>query len=293
MTRLRFSYQMDVKYETEVSRCYFTIKCVPVEDNRQGIQVLSLSVSPEVRYIRGIDGFGNTKIYGYVPVPHQVFRFRASGVVVISDTETEEITSNECLGMYKAFHGLCRLGEELGKTAGWMKEKYHLFEGQQDTDKKPWENQEDDCLKIKPESIIGNEKLNDICMEVMDYIFQQMKYLPGSTDAKTTAEQAWSLKQGVCQDYAHIFIVLLRALGIPARYICGLILGEGQSHAWAEACIDGKWIGFDPTHNVKITEHYIKLGHGRDANDCAINRGIMWGGGTQLQNIQVQVEEME
>ena len=115
--------------------------------------------------------------------------------------------------------------------------------------------------------------------------------MPGTTGVQTTAEEAWQLGTGVCQDYAHIYVTLLRMRGIPARYVCGMMLGEGESHAWAEVLCGGRWVGFDPTNDRPVLNHYIKLGHGRDAADCAINRGLMWSGGAQWQNISVCVQE--
>lgn len=73
--------------------------------------------------------------------------------------------------------------------------------------------------------------------------------------------------------------------------MCGLIKGEGASHAWVEALCEGRWVGYDPTNDCRIGNGYIKLGDGRDASGCAINRGIMLGGGTQTQRINARVEE--
>ena len=125
----------------------------------------------------------------------------------------------------------------------------------------------------------------------MDKIYNRMIYEKGSTEVNTSAEEAFTNGKGVCQDFAHIMICVLRAFSIPARYVCGLIVGEGESHAWVEAVIDGKYLAFDPTHNIEITDEYIKLGVGRDAVDCAINRGVMWGGGEQTQEIKVLVNK--
>ncbi len=130
-----------------------------------------------------------------------------------------------------------------------------------------------------------------ICMALMHRLHREFPYIPGKTSVSTTAEEAWSLGGGVCQDYAHIYVTLLRMAGIPARYVCGLIIGEGASHAWAEALCGGRWVPFDPTHDRPVTEGYIKLGHGRDAADCAINRGLMWNGGAQSQIISASVEQ--
>ena len=79
---------------------------------------------------------------------------------------------------------------------------------------------------------------------------------------------------GVCQDYSHVLLSLLRMAGMPARYVVGLMQGEGESHAWVEANCRGYWYGIDPTNHLLINESYIKLAHGRDYGDCMISRGI-------------------
>ena len=108
----------------------------------------------------------------------------------------------------------------------------------------------------------------------------------------TTAEQAWQIGAGVCQDYAHILIALCQMEGIPARYVTGMLIGEGASHAWVEVFAGDRWYPLDPTNDCTVTDSHIKIGTGRDAGDCLINRGIMHGGGTQTQEIRVSVTEM-
>ena len=80
----------------------------------------------------------------------------------------------------------------------------------------------------------------------------------------TTASQAFAARKGVCQDFAHIAIVALRAAGVPARYVSGLAIGEGTTHAWVQAHIGGVWRGFDPTRNVRVDEGYLPIAVGRD-----------------------------
>lgn len=71
------------------------------------------------------------------------------------------------------------------------------------------------------------------------------------------------------------------------------MIGEGASHAWVEALCENRWVPFDPTNDCRVLNDYIKLGHGRDASDCAINRGLMWNGGAQSQKISVSVWEQK
>lgn len=262
MSVLHFEYKMEIKYEEYVGRCYFTIKCIPKEDARQHLRGLKLSVLPEVAYSWGKDSFGNRQIYGCETETHNQFIFQATGDVEILQTDYEEEVGDETTGIFRVPHGKCVPGPGLSeyyKSQDFSRCKSHY----------------------------------EICMALMHSLHQDFSYVPGATQVGTTADEAWELGRGVCQDYAHIYITLLRMAGIPARYVCGLIIGEGASHAWAEALCGDRWVAFDPTNDCLVLDHYIKLGHGRDAADCAINRGLMWNGGAQSQTISVLVEKCE
>ena len=119
-----------------------------------------------------------------------------------------------------------------------------------------------------------------------------MCYQPGLTQSQTTAAEALALGQGVCQDYAHILLALCRAAHIPARYVIVFMEGEGATHAWVEVYDREVWWGIDPTNNRQIEFGYIKLSHGRDAEDCPVNRGVFTGTATQTAEIRVIVEEI-
>lgn len=262
MTLLHFDYRMKIEYEEPVGRCYFTIKCIPREDARQQVLEAKISIFPQTEYSWGEDSFGNRQVYGCETEPHRQFILHTAGDVEILQTDYEEKNCEEIMGLYRMPHGKCVSGDGL---SGYFKD--------QDFSK---------CMSRY-----------ETCMELMHRLHRDFKYTAGVTGVGTTAEEAWKLGEGVCQDYAHIYITLLRLCGIPARYVCGLIVGEGQSHAWVEALCDNVWIGLDPTNDCLVLDHHIKLGHGRDAADCAINRGLMWNGGAQSQNISVLVEKRE
>lgn len=262
MAVLHFEYKMEIKYEEYVGRCYFTIKCIPREDARQHLLGMDFSILPETTYSRGQDSFGNMQIYGCETEPHNQFIFQAAGDVEILQTDYEEENQDEMAGVFRTSHGKCIPGSGL---IGYYQS--HDF------------------------SKCSNHY--EICITLMHRLHQDFSYVPGATQVHTTAEEAWGLGRGVCQDYAHIYVTLLRMAGIPSRYVCGLIVGEGASHAWAEALCDNRWVAFDPTNDCLVLDHYVKLGHGRDAADCAINRGLMWSGGAQSQKISVLVEKRE
>lgn len=106
-----------------------------------------------------------------------------------------------------------------------------------------------------------------------------MGYRAGVTTARTTAAQAFALGAGVCQDHAQVFIAAARILDVPARYVSGYLLaGEGdalhETHGWAEALVPGLgWVGFDPSNRVCVTERYLRVASGLDADDAAPIRG--------------------
>ncbi|MBB3771421.1 transglutaminase-like putative cysteine protease [Angulomicrobium tetraedrale] len=137
---------------------------------------------------------------------------------------------------------------------------------------------------------------------LMDAIAATMTFDTDPTNAGTSAAEAFALKRGVCQDYAHIFIAAARHLGIPARYVSGYLVGDagtsvptsGQQagHGWAEAHIEGLgWVGFDPTNRQCPTEAYIRLAVGLDYLGAAPVRGNRYGGGEESLAVALNVDQ--
>ena len=108
---------------------------------------------------------------------------------------------------------------------------------------------------------------------VTDWVYEYIRYKRGTTDVSTTAEQVVSAMEGVCQDKAHLSLGMLRALGIPCRYVSGLLTGQiGETHSWIEVLHphDG-WLGMDPTRGIALppAKDYVKLAVGRDYSDVS------------------------
>ncbi|MBX9784901.1 MAG: transglutaminase family protein [Chitinophagaceae bacterium] len=136
-----------------------------------------------------------------------------------------------------------------------------------------------------------------LVQECSAYIFQNFKYIKGITTIETTVDEILDHRSGVCQDFAHVLLKLLRTLGIPSRYVSGYICpnkngmrGEGATHAWVEAFIPGYgWAGIDPTNNVWVTNHHVKLAVGRNFNDCTPVKGTFKGISRQTLSVYVSV----
>jgi transglutaminase-like putative cysteine protease len=108
-----------------------------------------------------------------------------------------------------------------------------------------------------------------------DYIYTQFEYKKGITTVESTIDEVWKLRSGVCQDFAHILLVMLRL--ISRRYVSGYICpkkngmrGEGATHAWVEAFLPFYgWLGLDPTNNCLVNEAHVRLAVGKNFSDCS------------------------
>ncbi|HXJ90566.1 MAG TPA: transglutaminase family protein [Candidatus Binatia bacterium] len=128
----------------------------------------------------------------------------------------------------------------------------------------------------------------ELISEINTAIFQQFAYVPHSTKVDSPIDEALKSRQGVCQDFAHIMIALLRRLKVPCRYVSGYMFHreetekdrslEGASHAWVEALIPGlNWVAFDPTNNLVGGDRHIRVAIGRDYADVPPTRGVYKG----------------
>ncbi len=134
-------------------------------------------------------------------------------------------------------------------------------------------------------------------------IFDDMAYRSGVTHTGTTAAQTLKSKAGVCQDYAHLMIAGLRAIGLPARYVSGYLRtwpvagevrrrGADQSHAWISSWLGAEvgWVDFDPTNNLLVSDEHVTLAWGRDFQDVSPLRGIILGGGRHSLRVNVDLD---
>jgi transglutaminase-like putative cysteine protease len=133
--------------------------------------------------------------------------------------------------------------------------------------------------------------------QLRSYVFDNFQYIKGVTSVESTLDEVWDLKAGVCQDFAHILLVLLRQIHIPARYVSGYICpnqngmrGEGATHAWIEAFIPmNGWVGFDPTNNCIVEDKHVRLAVGRNFSDCSPVKGTYKGTASHILEVGVSV----
>lgn len=141
----------------------------------------------------------------------------------------------------------------------------------------------------------------DAIRAVVSEVHARMRYTPGVTSVSTTAHEAWAAKLGVCQDFTHAALSLLRSLGIPSRYVSGYLHSEdeapgtpvvGESHAWIETW-DGAWEGWDPTNNRVVGAAHVLVAKGRDYSDVPPIKGLYAGGGAAHLSVSVEITQLE
>ena len=159
----------------------------------------------------------------------------------------------------------------------------------------------DDDVVAAAREAVGDAIPHDAGPLVCAFVHDHMEYLSGSTNVKTNAMQAWTRGLGVCQDITHVAAGILRALGLPARYVSGYLhprpdgeIGDtvtGESHAWVEWW-DGGWNGFDPTNSVPIGNRHVTLGRGRDYGDVPPFKGLFSGPSSEGHTVTVEVTRL-
>lgn len=242
---LRYNYTMALSFSEPVEDQFFSLLCLPGQTDRQQVLESEIHVEPQTLISRDSDGLGNLKIYGVLHEAHADFRLSSIGIAETKPVLYEEYEDPESIEMfrYRVPSAFTAPGPDL----------YALRDA--------WKSDEP-------------EEPYDKLLYYLKRVHELLRYESGATDVRTTAEEAARIGAGVCQDYSHVLISLLRMAGMPARYVVGLMQGEGESHAWVEANCRGYWYGIDPTNHILINESYIKLAHGRDYRDCMISRGI-------------------
>ena len=257
MRKLHFEYKMDLEFESPVGNHYYTLMGIPKNTFTQQIYSLEYDINPmECSYINK-DVFENINLIGNIEKKHSYLKFYVSGIAFIGVNYKTQILNN-----------IYRYSSKYTQYTKSIMEFCNDYES---------------CNLENP---------FDRAIYLMNKLYNKLEYKKGVTNTNTSAGEALDLGCGVCQDYSHILIALCRYNNIPARYVVGFMVGEGATHAWVEVYCDGYWLQLDPTHNKIVDDSYIKVAHGRDYNDCIIDKGIFIGNTKQTQRVYVNVQDI-
>lgn len=276
--RVRVRHTTGYRYDSEVTASYNEARLVPQTGLTQLTLESTVTTVPRARQQRYWDYWGTQVTSFDVHIPHTELEVTSVSVVETADAAPPPV---DCT--------------------------WELLQSEQVRD----EHVE---LLVPSPRAVADETLRAVVGEVAGLspyetmmalvarVEAHVAYRPGSTGVSTSAVEAWQLGAGVCQDIAHVTLSLLRAAGIPARYVSGYlhpggelaVIGEpvkGESHAWVEAWL-GTWWGFDPTNGIPAGERHVVVARGRDYADVTPLKGVYAGGGSQSLGVLVEVTRL-
>ena len=157
----------------------------------------------------------------------------------------------------------------------------------------------EDCRTLV-EQVRGGADPDEGAAIAVASVREHIEYEAGATDVTTTAQQAWAAGRGVCQDFTHTTLSLLRAAGVPARYVSGYLHSEeeaightvtGESHAWVEYW-NGEWRAIDPTNTRAVGDAHVVVARGRDYADVPPLKGLYAGGQSEVLGVTVEITQL-
>jgi transglutaminase-like putative cysteine protease len=266
------------KYDRPVKENINQVKIFPIEDDSQQVKEFDLTVTadPTVHILE--DFFGNKVGDFNVHLPHTELSIDCRMTV---QTANKNMVHDSLPTV-----NLAILKQETGR-------QIFLF---RHSDPERINNQKT-IQDILAELSIYQLPVGEIARRCCNYVFKNFKYQKGITNIETTVDEILEFRQGVCQDFAHVLLQLLRSAGIPSRYVSGYVCpnksglrGEGATHAWVEYFLPGYgWVGLDPTNDILVSSHHIKLATGRDFSDCTPVKGMFKGIAKQTLSVYVSV----
>jgi len=264
------------RYVNEVSSSYNEARITPLSTPRQLCLEAKVEVVPSVRPRRYWDYWGTCVDSFDLHVPHTE--------MVVTGTSVVETATPERPGRGVGWDTLSNVqvadqhAELLGPTA------YTPFD--------------QGLAEVACGIRAASRTPSDAGIAACGWVRDQLDYVRGSTSVRTSGIEAWAAGAGVCQDFAHLTLGVLRAMGIPGRYVSGYLhpfpdaeIGQvitGQSHAWIEWW-DGDWRPFDPTNGVYAGERHVIVGRGRDYHDVTPLKGLFKGGPTADLGVEVEL----
>ena len=273
--QVRIVHTTGYQYDAPATQSFNEARLTPRTDRRQAVLFSRIDTTPASRPFRYTDYWGSTVTSFDLHAPHKELKVVAYSVVDTAD-ETDPVRTANWRAV-RTDDVLDRYGEYLQPTQ--------------------YTPRDAELVAISRGLRKGLEPAEAV-LAAARWVHEQLTYQPGSTGVHTTAGNAWRAREGVCQDYAHVTLVLLRAMGIPARYVSGYLHTEpdaelgtvvrGESHAWVEAWTGGWW-AYDPTNAIGVGERHVWVATGRDYADVAPLKGIYSGSGASALDVSVEM----
>ena len=278
MWRLRVVHSTGYAYKSAVTASFNEARLTPRSDSRQNVILNRVETVPATRSYRYVDYWGTAVTAFDLHAPHTELEVTGSSVVETDVAEKpEELAGWDDLDTEAVID---RFDEVLSPTRFTPHSKRIARVGQR---------------------IVKDHDPFEAVGAVAQWVRSELDYVPGTTGVHSSGLDALREGKGVCQDFAHLSLIMLRSMGIPARYVSGYLhpsseaeVGDtidGQSHAWIQAWTGGWW-HYDPTNDSEVNEQYVSVGVGRDYSDVAPLKGLYSGEGSTDLDVVVEVTRL-
>ncbi|MGU3499724.1 transglutaminase family protein [Mycobacterium sp. C31M] len=278
MWRMRVVHATGYAYKSPVTASFNEARLTPRSDSRQNVILNRVETVPATRSHRYVDYWGTAVTSFDLHAPHTELEVTSSSVV---ETEIGEMPEETVT--WEDLHAeavIDRFDELLSPTDYTPASKRIHRVGQR---------------------IARDHEPQDAVVAAANWVHSELDYVPGTTGVHSSGLDALREGKGVCQDFAHLTLILLRSMGIPGRYVSGYLhpkrkaaIGDtidGQSHAWVQAWTGGWW-NYDPTNDTEINEQYITVGVGRDYADVTPLKGIYSGEDSTDLDVVVEITRL-
>jgi transglutaminase-like putative cysteine protease len=275
---MRVVHATGYAYKSPVTASFNEARLTPRSDSRQNVILNRVETTPATRSYRYVDYWGTAVTSFDLHAPHTELEVVSSSVV---ETEPDQLPEEKVTWEELRSEAVIdRFDEVLSPTRYTPASKRVQRVGQR---------------------IAKEYEPQDAVIAAANWAHSELEYVPGTTGVHSSGLDALREGKGVCQDFAHLTLILLRSMGIPSRYVSGYLhpkrkaaIGDtidGQSHAWIQAWTGGWW-NYDPTNDNEINEQYVTVGVGRDYADVTPLKGIYSGEGSTDLDVVVEITRL-
>jgi transglutaminase-like putative cysteine protease len=274
---LEVQHETRFEYTAPVTEWVAEVRMQPTNEAEQSCHSFQLSVTPRTEVFRYEDGFGNRVHHFGLPSASGQVRILAAAIVETHPRPRDPASSVTTYPVDPA--GVALEALDFLKFRGPVRPSPRLAPIVE-------------ALRPAP-----GTRLGDVVSRAADYVYGHFEYARAITLASSPIDDLLEHGKGVCQDFTHLMIALLRSFGVPARYVSGYIHRpnkESQSHAWCEVWMpDLGWVGIDPTNDCGIDERFVKVAVGRDFTDVPPNKGVYRGRAAESVFVRVETRRLE
>jgi len=285
---LTITHTTEYFYGDTVPLCHNVVRLRPRDTERQRCVREELTISPAPATRReGLDFYGNHVSWFSLQEPHE-------GLSITCTSDVEVLPS---LIRPAEIYDTWEQARQRLSQAG----DREAIDARQFTFASPQVKWSAAVADFARTSFLPGKTLFEAVTDVMGRIHSEFRFVPGSTAVGTPVDDVLKLRQGVCQDFAHLMLACVRSMGLAGRYVSGYVVtqpapgmprlaGADASHAWVSVWFPGGgWVDFDPTNNTLPADQHVTVAWARDYDDVAPVKGVIIGGHQHGLRVAVDV----